>query len=172
MQALQLAHIPEAELTYSQILRAIAQTLEDLNLKGFDIKCQDGLYFVQGWHRNTPTSVNVQRRYTMDDLMQLEAEARKRRRPGSKRPDPLNLSQILRTAGNYVDFQRGRLLRLEWQYQSDKVQCLTIQYEACEVERQAKDLSFGAVEEVCIHIYKETKKARPLSVRPVFYEAN
>ncbi len=74
MQVLNFAHKPEVELAYSQILRAIGQNLEHLNLKAFELKCQDGVYLVQGWHRSAALAVGVQRRYEMEDLMRLEAE--------------------------------------------------------------------------------------------------
>jgi hypothetical protein len=166
---LSLKQAPELRL-YSHILRCIGQSLEHHNFKAFEVKCEDRVYFVQGWHRGTSNSVGVKERYTVDDLIKLEIERQKSRRVGSSRADPLSLSQLLRTAGNYVDLLRGRLLRVEWQYQSDKVQSITIQYQPRESERQGKDFPLGAIDEVCVHVYRERKKARPLSVRPVSME--
>jgi hypothetical protein len=167
MPALHLAPTPTPDLNYSHVLRCIGQNLEHLNLKAFELKCQDDVYLFQGWHRGTSISVGVKERYTLDDLSKLDFEMGKQRRAESKRADPLSLSQLLRTAGNYVDFLGGRLLRVEWQVQSDKVQCLTIQYEARESERNEDDFPIGAIDEICVHVYKERKKVRPLSARPI-----
>jgi len=163
MQVLSVAHKPAAEFFYSHILRCIGQTLEQLELKAFEIKCQDDIYFVQGWQKAAAASVDLKRRYTLDDLNLLELELREQRRPGSSRANPFRLSQFLRTAGHYVDYLGARLLRVEWQRQSDKVQCITLQYEAAEANREATDSAPGAIEEICIHIYKERKKMRPLA---------
>jgi hypothetical protein len=162
MQVLNFAHKPAAELFYSHILRCIGQTLEQLELKAFEIKCQDDIYFVQGWHKAPSSAVDLKRRYTLDDLRELEVEVRKQRRAGSGRPNPLKLSQFLRMAGNYVDFLGARLLRVEWQWQSDKVQCITIQYEAPDAEPAEAGSSLGTIDEICIHIYKERKKVRTI----------
>jgi len=158
MQLLSFSHKPDAALLYSHILRCIGQSLQPFELKAFDIKCQDDVYLVQGWNKGTPRCVDVKERYTLEDLRQMEIVEGKKRRPGSSRANPLDLSQLLRTAGNYVDFLGARLLRVEWQHQSDKVQCLTIQYEASDA-----DDSPGAIDELCVHIYKERKKMRALT---------
>jgi len=157
MQLLNFSRKPVVELFYSHILRSIGQSLQEFDLKGFDIKCQDDIYLVQGWQKGNPKTADVKERYTLEDLRQMAVVEAKKRHAGSSRANPLNLSQILRTAGNYVDFLGARLLRVEWQYQSDKVQCITIQYEASDA-----DDSPGAIDEICVHIYKERKKMRPL----------
>jgi hypothetical protein len=157
MQLLNFGDKPAAELFYSHILRCIGQSLLQFELKAFDIKCQDDLYLVQGWQKGNPKSADVKERYTLEDLRQIDLDESGKRRAGSGRANPLDLSQLLRTAGNYVDFLGARLLRVEWQYQSDKVQSITIQYEASDAED-----SPGAIDEVCVHIYKERKKMRPL----------
>jgi hypothetical protein len=157
MELLNVARNPAVELFYSHVLRCIGQSLQPFELKAFDIKCQDEIYLVQGWGKGAPTSVEVKERYTLEDLRQLDMEEGRKRRSGSSRANPLDLANLLRTAGNYVDFLGARLLRVEWQYQSDKVQCITIQYQAAE-----GDDSPGAIDEICVHIYKERKKMRPL----------
>jgi len=62
-------------------------------------------------------------------------------------------------AGNYVDLLRGRLVRVSWQDQSDRIQSITIQYEPLSVERgEGPDSHLTTIEELCIHIYKQRKK--------------
>jgi hypothetical protein len=159
MAVLNLAEKPQAEFSYSHILRVIGQSLADLELKAFELASQGDVFLVHGWSKGTSLAISVDRRYTMEDVEQLDASARHERRQGSAR-NLLSVAHILRTAGNYIDLLGGKLIRVEWQSQSDKVQCLTIQY-------QAADEHDGAIDEVCVHIYKEKKKVRPLSVRPL-----
>jgi hypothetical protein len=154
------------ELSYSHTLRCIGQKLEQLDLKAFEIKYQDEIYFIQAWHKGTSVSEEVKHRYTQDEMKELEFEMRKRRRPVVGRANPLKLSQVLRLAGHYVDHIGGRLLRVEWQRQTGKVQSITIQYEASEADRKEAGSAPGTIEEICVHVHKETIKARPIA-RPV-----
>lgn len=166
MKILDFARKLATELSYTHTLRCIGQKLEQLDLKAFEIKYQDEIYFVQAWHKGTSVSEEVKHRYTQDELKELEFEMRKRRRPIVRHANPLKLSQILRTAGFYVDHLGGRLIRVEWQRQSGKIQSITIQYEASEADRKEAGSDPGTIEEVCVHVYKETKKMRPIA-RPV-----
>ena len=158
MAVLNLAEKTQPEFSYSHILRVIGQSVAELELKAFELQAHDDFYLLHGWSKGTALAVSVDRRFTMEDLEQLDADARQERRPGSKR-NLLSVAHILRTAGNYIDLLGGKLIRVEWQYQSDKVQCLTIQY-------RAPDETDGAIDEICVHIYKEKKKMRPLPIRP------
>jgi len=87
----------------------------------------------------------------------FDAEGRQKRKPFIEPPDLLSLSQILRLAGNYVDRMRGRLLRVSWQDQSDKIQAITVQWQA-QSTAEAGAEALAIVEEVCMHIYKQRKK--------------
>jgi len=166
MGILEFARKLAVELSYTHTLRCIGQKLEQLDLKAFEIKYQDDIYFVQAWHKGPSAGGDVKHRYSAEELKELEFEMRKRRQPVAGRANPLKLSQVLRTAGYYVDHMGGKLIRVEWQRQSGKVQSITIQYEESEADRKHSGAAPGSIEEITIHIYKETKKARPLA-RPV-----
>jgi hypothetical protein len=147
-----------AGFSYSRILRCIGQSLETFDLKSFDLKCQGTVYLLQGVHKGTSTSVDLELQYTPDDIKRLDSEGRKKRQGLSRRSNPLNLSQLLRTAGNYVDQIQGRLRRVSWQYQADKIQALTIQYEPGEHEPKEEERPTSTIDEICVHIYKQRKK--------------
>jgi hypothetical protein len=54
---------------------------------------------------------------------------------------------------------RGRLIRVSWQDQSDRIQSITLQYEPCQFESKAQGESqITTIEELCIHVYKQKKK--------------
>lgn len=161
MAVLNLAEKPGAELSYSHILRVIGQNLADLDLKAFELQAEEEFFLFHGWNKGTSLGFAVERRYTMKDLERLEENARRERRMGGMpRGNLLSLAHILRTAGNYVDLLGAKLIRVEWQYQSEKVQCLTVQY-------RSPDETDGAIDEVFVHIYKEKKKMRALPARPL-----
>lgn len=145
-------------LSHTRILRCIGQNLETLDLKALTLRYQGDAYVVQGWYKGTSSSVDVELRYTLDDVKRLDAEGRKNRRGVTRKAGLLNLSHILRVAGTYVDLSEGRLLTLSWQYQADKIQSITIQYELRDNERKDGERPGSIVEEVCVHIYRQRKK--------------
>ena len=146
-----------AKMRYSSILRCIGQSLERMELKSVDIKSHGDDFLVQGWNRGPSMAMDLEKHYSPDDLRQLDAEGRQKRKPFAGPPDLLSLSQILRLAGNYVDRMRGRLLRVSWQDQSDKIQSITVQWQA-QPSGEAGAETLAIVEELCMHIYKQRKK--------------
>ena len=69
--------------------------------------------------------------------------------------------------GNYVDRLSGRLLRVSWQDQSDKIQSITVQWEPIGDKHDGKNAKAATVEELCIHIYKQRKKINLSSEKDV-----
>jgi hypothetical protein len=60
---------------------------------------------------------------------------------------------------SYVDRMRGRLTRVSWQDQSERIQSVTIQYEPFPAERSEQGESqITTIEELCVHVYKQRKK--------------
>jgi len=150
---------PSLKPRYSKALRCIGQSLEPVGLKALEVKSHGENYIVQAWKKGTSSSLDHEKHYTPDDIKTLEQEGRARRKPFPVPFTPLSLSQVLRMAGNYVDLLRGRLVRVSWQDQSDRIQSITIQYEPLSVERgEGPDSHLTTIEELCIHIYKQRKK--------------
>src|SRR6478609_3584784 len=146
-----------AKMRYASTLRCIGQSLEAKELKSLEIKTHGDDFIVQGWNRGPSMAMYLEKHYTPEDLRKLDAEGRQKRKPFAGPPDLLSLSQILRLAGNYVDRMRGRLLRVSWQDQSDKIQAITVQWQA-QSTAEAGAEALAIVEEVCMHIYKQRKK--------------
>lgn len=153
-----------AKMRYSSILRCIGQSLEGMELKSVDIKSHGDDFLVQGWNRGPSMAMDLEKHYSPDDLRKLDAEGRQKRKPFIEPPDLLSLSQILRLAGNYVDRMRGRLLRVSWQDQSDKIQSITVQWQA-QPSGEAGAETLAIVDELCMHIYKQRKKMPLVSER-------
>jgi hypothetical protein len=153
-----------AKMRYSSILRCIGQSLEGMELKSVDIKSHGDDFLVQGWNRGPSMAMDLEKHYSPDDLRKLDAEGRQKRKPFVEPPDLLSLSQILRLAGNYVDRMRGRLLRVSWQDQSDKIQSITVQWQA-QPSGEAGAETLAIVDELCMHIYKQRKKMPLVSER-------
>lgn len=146
-----------AKMRYSSILRCVGQSLEGMDLKSVDIKSHGDDFIVQGWNRGPSMAMDVEKHYTPEDIRKLDDEGRQKRKPFVEPPDLLSLSQILRLAGNYVDRMRGRLLRVSWQDQSEKIQSITVQWQTNPSAEPGAE-ALAVVEELCMHIYKQRKK--------------
>jgi hypothetical protein len=163
--ALTLAVSAQAKMRYASVLRCLGQVLQELDLKALEVKTHGDEFVVQAWNRGTSMAMDVEKHYTIDEIRNMNMAARQQRKPFVGPPDLLSLAQILRLAGSYVDRARGRLLRVSWQDQSDKIQSITVQWEPSQPGRDAKIVPAGTVEELCIHIYKRRKKINMVSER-------
>jgi hypothetical protein len=145
-------------MRYASMLRCIGQFLETMDLKAVEVKTHGDVYIVQAWNKGTSMTMDLEKHWALDDLRKLDAEAREKRKPIAGPPNLLSLSQVLRLAGNYVDRMGGRLLRVSWQDQSDKIQSVTVQWEPVQTGREPSESQATTVEELCIHVYKQRKK--------------
>ena len=130
-----------------------------MELKAVEVKTHGDSYVIQAWNKGTSTSMDMERHCGPEDLKNLEIEGKEKRKTLAGPPNLLSLSQVLRLAGNYVDRMQGRLIRVSWQDQSDKIQSITLQYEPVQFERRDQGESqITTIEELCIHVYKQRKK--------------
>jgi hypothetical protein len=143
---------------YASILRCIGQFLETMDLKAVEVKTHGDDYIVQAWNKGTSMTMDLEKHWTLDELRQLDAGARERRKSVAGQANLLSLSQVLRLTGNYVDRMGGRLMRVSWQDQSDKIQSITVQWEPLQSRREMNEAQATTVEELCVHIYKQRKK--------------
>lgn len=148
---------PQARTCYANALRCIGQSLEALELKAVEVKTHGENYVIQAWNKGTSISMDLERHCSPEELRKLEIDGREKRKTPSAPPNLLSLSQVLRLAGNYVDRLRGRLIRVSWQDQSDKIQAITIQYEPWPA-KDPGEAQTTVIEEVCVHVYKQRKK--------------
>jgi hypothetical protein len=130
-----------------------------MDLKSLELKTQGDKFIVQGWSKNTPSTMDLVKQYAPDDIKKLDEQGRANRKIGSMASNLLSLPQVLRFCGSYVDRLRGRLTRVSWQDQTDKIQSITIQFVPYEEARSVKgDAQVTIIEELCIHVYKQRKK--------------
>jgi hypothetical protein len=151
--------LPISHFQYSHILRCIGMSLEATELKAVELKSHGDIFIVQGWHRGPFSSVDFEKHYTLEEIAKLDREGREKRKAVPTLPNLLSLSQVLRLAGSYVDRMKGRLIRVSWQDQSDKIQSITVQYEPFQPDRhEHAEHPVCTIEEICLHVYKQRKK--------------
>lgn len=123
-------------LSYADELRALGQALGTQDLVSFDLQAQGGDYLVRGWARSprqprsdllgrveemvtwvlrrksgAPNQVSeVVYQFPPERIRQLHREGRGQRVDGNQTPDPCQLSQVLRSAGCYLDSKAGASL--------------------------------------------------------------
>jgi hypothetical protein len=162
---LNVTQAAQAGMRYASVLRCIGQFLEATELKAIEVKTHGNDFVVQAWSKGTSMSMDLEQHFTLEALKTMDLEARERRKPFSGPPNLLSLSQILRLAGNYVDRMGGRLIRVSWQDQSDRIQSVTVQWESFQPGRDRGESQTTTVDELCIHIYKQRKKVSLVSER-------
>lgn len=133
-------------------------------LKAIEVRTHGDELILLGWHRGTTMAMDFEKHYSLEDLRALDKDGRKKRSVFGGPPDLLSLPEVLRLAGTYVDRTHGRLIRVSWQDQSDKIQSITVQWEPLQDEELGKS-PLTAIEELCIHIYKRRKKINLVSER-------
>jgi hypothetical protein len=157
--------VAQNKMRYSSLLRCIGQCLEEMPLKAIEVRTHGDDFILQGWHRGTSMAMDFEKHYSLEDLRALDKEGRKKRRAFAGPPDLLSLPEVLRLSGTYVDRTRGRLIRISWQDQSDKIQSITVQWEPIQTEGEASKSPLAVIEELCMHIYKRRKKINLVSER-------
>jgi hypothetical protein len=130
-----------------------------MDLKSLEVRAQGEKFMVQGCSKNASNTMDVVKRYGPDDIKELDEKGRVQRKSGSRPSNLLSLPQVLRFCGSYVDRLRGRLTRVSWQDQAEKIQSITIQFEPDDEGRSGRsDPHVVMIEELCIHVYKQRKK--------------
>lgn len=128
-------------------------------MKSLELKTQGDKFVVQGWSKGAPSTMDIEMRYAPQDIEKLDEQGRVHRTRDSGPPNLLSLPQVLRLCGSYVDRLRGRLTRVSWQDQSDKIQSITIQFEPQDERPSGSgDPQVTTIEELYIHVYKKRKK--------------
>lgn len=120
-------------LSYADELRALGQALETQGLVSFELQAKGGDYLVRGlahspqearpylfgrmeemvasalWGKSGPPMQvsEVVYQFPPERIWQLHRDGRKKRVDGEKTPDPCRLSQLLRSAGCYLDQKSG-----------------------------------------------------------------
>jgi hypothetical protein len=140
--------------SYSEALRTIGQDLELRSIKTFLIRCEAHLYVVEGGYQSPPAPTPVTLHYTLDDIEQLDREARERNDRDSAVKDLLSLSQILWAIGSYVTSKGTSLLSVSNSASTARIPVIKIEYETVQGDRVVDDRTGSAIYELCVSVYK------------------
>ena len=155
-----------AAVPYAHELRALGQALENQDLVSLELQVKGGDYVVKGlarsreeppcsflgrlaeliaspFRRRSGPAMQVSEvvyQFPPERIQQLDREGRKRRVDPDRAPDPSTLSQVLRSAGSYLD----RKLKISFLGIAVKDHWVTVSYKtaAGHIERIKGDLDF------------------------------
>jgi hypothetical protein len=113
--------------SYSQVLRAIGQSLEERGVQEFTLAWQDGEFVVRGkrglplerrWvdkvlgQKAVQTDKTFEIHYPVKSVVWLQIRGESMRKDANQIPDYFRLSQTLRTVGSYIDKRAMPILSL------------------------------------------------------------
>lgn len=124
----QESNFPIWNSSYAIELRALGQAIENHEFSSLNLELESGIYIVRGTVKaskktrssfsrfvrdlissalSAPYAIKsageIDLRYTPEEIEKLEVEGRSKRQTSDRTPDPHDLSQILRSAGFYLD---------------------------------------------------------------------
>jgi len=137
-----------------EALRTIGQDLKLRGIKTFLIKCEADLYVVEAGYQSAPAPTPVTLHYTLDDIEQLDREARERNDRDRAVKDFPSLSQMLYAIGSYVTGKGARLRSVSNIASTERMPVVKIEYETVQGDRVIDDRTGSSIYELCVSVYK------------------
>jgi hypothetical protein len=76
----------QTKMRYASTLRCFGQFLEGMELKALEVKTHNDDYILQAWNKGTSMNLDLEKHFTPEEVMKLEAEGRANRKPFTGRP--------------------------------------------------------------------------------------
>lgn len=142
-------------MNFAIALRCIGQDLERRGIRSFDIRFEASQYIVLGGYQEPPAATPVTIQYRPLDLADLDdAGAEKQGKPAPVK-DFLNLAQILRAIGGFLDKNEARLIRLTNNDSPASDPSVKVEYISRDGERVLADRTGSALYDMCVAMYKQ-----------------
>jgi hypothetical protein len=138
----------------SEDLRIIGHDLDLRGIKTFHIRCEADHFVVDAGYQSPPASTPVTLHYAINDIEQLNRNARERNDPLGTVKNFLNTSQILWAVGTYVTRKGNRLLTVSNTASTERMPVVTVEYETFQGDLAVENLKGSAIYELCISVYK------------------
>lgn len=142
-------------ITYADALRCIGQDLELRGLKVFDIRLERNEYVALCGYQQPPAPTPVTIHYSVKDLLDLDISGEAKRGKASSAKDFLNLVQIFRAIGGYLDKNEARLVRVTNNEGIGEEATFQVEYVTRDGERLIDDRAGSAIYDMCVVMYKQ-----------------
>src|SRR5262245_45211052 len=126
-------------ITYADALRCIGQDLERRSLKAFDIRFERNEYIAECGYQEPPAPTPVTIHYSLKELQELDISGEAKRGESARPKEFLNLVQIFRAIGGYLDKNEARLVRLTNNDAAGKEPIFKVEYITRDGERLIDD---------------------------------
>jgi len=142
------------KINFSNTLRCIGQDLNRRNFKVFDIRIEGERFLARGGYEAPTAASPVTIHYTVADIKQLDSAGPDKRGKLLPPEDFVNLEQVLRTFGGYLDKLEARLIRLTNSEFQRSGHSFRLEYETLEGDRKIEEHSTSTVYDMCVAMYK------------------
>jgi hypothetical protein len=142
------------KINFSNTLRCIGQDLLRRDFKIFDVGIEGDRYFVRGGYRAPTATFPVTIHYTAADIKQLDSAGPEKRGKVPMREDFVNLEQVLRTFGGYLDKIEARLIRLTNSESQGSGHLFRLEYETADGDHKVEEHTGATVYDMCVAMYK------------------
>jgi len=146
------------KINFSNTLRCIGQDLVRRDFKVFDIGIEGDRYLVRGGYTAPTATFPVAIHYTVTDIKQLDSAGPEKRGKLPSAEDFVNLEQVLRTFGGYLDKIEARLIRLTNSNPQGNGYSYRLEYETPDGDRKVEEHSTATVYDMCAAMYKRRGK--------------
>ncbi len=142
------------KINFSNTLRCIGQDLNRRDFKVFEICGEGDRYLVRGGYEAPTAAFPVTIHYTVADIKQLDSAGLDKRGELPPAEDFVNLEQVLRTLGGYLDKIEARLIRLANSESQGNGHSFRLEYETRNGDHEVEEHSTATVYEMCVAMYK------------------
>jgi hypothetical protein len=147
------------KISFSNTLRCVGQDLSRRDFKIFDICIEGDRYLVRGGYTAPTATFPVAIHYSATDIRQLDLAGPEKR---GKLPPPseefVNLEQVLRTFGGYLDKIEARLIHLTNSEPKGNGHSFRLEYETQDGDHKVEEHSTATVYDMCVAMYKRRGK--------------
>jgi hypothetical protein len=150
---------------YAGALRCIGQALQTQEVAAFELRNYANEFRLLTGDPNPPFTALIELSFSSERIKILDREGQARRGQSSIDMRFDSLSEILRAVGEYVDRQRGHLLRVDNSGPSIAEQpAVEVEYQTRAGDVRAETLPMGAIRETSVQMYKRrTRLSNPIS---------
>lgn len=142
------------KINFSNTLRCIGQDLARRDFKVFDIRIEGERFLARGGYSAPTATFPVAIHYTPADIKQLDSTGPENRGKLPPPEDFVNLEQVLRTFGGYLDKIDARLIRLANSESQGNGPSFRLEYETTDGDHKVEEHSTATVYDMCVVMYK------------------
>jgi hypothetical protein len=142
-------------INFATALRCIGQDLERRGIKCFDIRFEANEYLALCGYQEPPAETPVTIRYRALDIADLDDAGAAKQGQTAPPKEFLNLVQLLRTVGGFLDKNEARLVRLTNNESAATEPSVKIEYISRDGERVLADRTGSALYDMCVAMYKQ-----------------